>query len=124
MERRHVLMLTLERDHVDPRKPCRRLLRIKGYVFDDTESKVATARLQRRNKELESAVADRTKVLQEKQENLQAIPIYAAFPDEFVELRYFSSGSCNSLFELGKKPIAKQTSIDIQNSQNSGREKW
>ncbi len=49
------------------------LLRIKGYVFDDTESKVATARLQRRNKELESAVADRTRVLQEKQEHLQAI---------------------------------------------------
>lgn len=49
------------------------LLRIKGYVFDDTESKVATARLQRRNKELESAVADRTQVLQEKQEHLQAI---------------------------------------------------
>jgi PAS domain S-box-containing protein len=49
------------------------LLRIKGYVFDDTESKIATARLQRRNKELESAVADRTRVLQEKQEHLQAI---------------------------------------------------
>lgn len=49
------------------------LIRIKGYVFDDTESKVATARLQRRNKELEAAVADRTRVLQEKQEHLQAI---------------------------------------------------
>jgi PAS domain S-box-containing protein len=49
------------------------LLRIKGYVFDDTESKVATARLQQRNKELESAVEDRTRVLQEKQEHLQAI---------------------------------------------------
>jgi len=49
------------------------LLRIKGYVFDDTESKVATTRLQRRNNELESAVADRTRVLQEKQDHLQAI---------------------------------------------------
>jgi two-component system, LuxR family, sensor kinase FixL len=49
------------------------LLRIKGYVFDDTESKGAAARLQRRNKELESAVADRTNVLREKQEHLQAI---------------------------------------------------
>ncbi len=49
------------------------LLRIKGYVFDDTESKVATARLQRRNRELESAVADRTRVLKEKQEHLQAV---------------------------------------------------
>ena len=49
------------------------LLRIKGYVFDDTESKVATARLKLRNEELESAVADRTRVLQQKQEHLQAI---------------------------------------------------
>ncbi len=49
------------------------LLRIKGYVFDDTDSKVATARLKRRNEELETAVADRTRVLQEKQEHLQAI---------------------------------------------------
>ncbi len=49
------------------------LLRIKGYVYDDTDSRVATARLKLRNEELESAVADRTKVLQEKQEHLQAI---------------------------------------------------
>ncbi len=49
------------------------LLRIRGYVFDDTDSRVAAARLKLRNEELESAVADRTKVLQEKQEHLQAI---------------------------------------------------
>jgi PAS domain S-box-containing protein len=49
------------------------LLRIKGYVFDDTESKVATARLQRRNAELEAAIAERTRVLHEKQKHLQAI---------------------------------------------------
>jgi two-component system CheB/CheR fusion protein len=53
--------------------PQGELLRIKGYVFDDTESKVAAARLQRRNKELESSVAERTRVLQEKQEHIQAI---------------------------------------------------
>ncbi len=50
-----------------------KLLRIKGYVFDDTDSKVATARLKRRNEELEEIVAQRTQVLQEKHEHLQAI---------------------------------------------------
>lgn len=50
-----------------------RLLRIKGYVFDDTDAKLAAARLKRRNEELEIAIADRTRVLQEKQEHLQSI---------------------------------------------------
>lgn len=50
-----------------------RLLRIKGYVYDDTDAKLATARLKRRNEELEKAVVERTRVLQEKQEHLQAI---------------------------------------------------
>lgn len=50
-----------------------KLLRIKGYVFDDTDAKMATARLKRQNEELEKAVDDRTRVLHEKQEHLQAI---------------------------------------------------
>ncbi len=50
-----------------------RLLRIKGYVFDDTDSKVATAKLKQRNEELETLVAQRTHVLKEKNEHLQAI---------------------------------------------------
>lgn len=49
------------------------LLRIKGYVFDDTESKLASARMQRHNVELEQAVSDRTRALREKHDHLQAI---------------------------------------------------
>ncbi len=49
------------------------LLRIKGYVFDDTNSNLATARLNRRNEELEDLVAQRTQTLHEKHEHLQAI---------------------------------------------------
>ncbi len=49
------------------------LIRIKGYVFDDTDSRIATAKLKQRNEELEAAVAQRTQGLQEKQEHLQAI---------------------------------------------------
>lgn len=49
------------------------LLRIKGYVFDDTHSKLATTRLHRRNSELEDAVSQRTQALREKHDHLQAI---------------------------------------------------
>lgn len=49
------------------------LLRIKGYVFDDTISKLATTRIQRRNAELEEVVSHRTQALREKHEHLEAI---------------------------------------------------
>jgi PAS domain S-box-containing protein len=49
------------------------LLRIKGYVYDDTTSKVAAARLQQRNSELEEVVAQRTQSFRDKHEHLQAI---------------------------------------------------
>jgi len=49
------------------------LLRIKGYIYDDTDSKVAKARLKRRNEELEALVAQRTQIMREKHEHLQAI---------------------------------------------------
>jgi len=49
------------------------LLRIKGYVFDDTTSKLAAARMQRRNAELEEVVSHRTQALREKHEHLEAI---------------------------------------------------
>ena len=49
------------------------LLRIKGYVFDDTDSNLAATRMQRRNDELEEVVEQRTLALREKHEYLQAI---------------------------------------------------
>lgn len=49
------------------------LQRIKGYVFDDTTSRLAAARMQRRNAELEEVVSHRTQALREKHEHLQAI---------------------------------------------------
>jgi two-component system sensor kinase FixL len=49
------------------------LLRIKGYVYDDTHSKLAVARLHRRNEELEEVVSHRTQALREKHEHLEAI---------------------------------------------------
>lgn len=49
------------------------LIRIKGYVFDDTSSKLAAARMQRHNAELEEVVSKRTKALREKHEHLEAI---------------------------------------------------
>ena len=49
------------------------LLRIKGYVYDDTDSKVAAARLKRSNEELEEIVIQRTQTIREKHEHLQAI---------------------------------------------------
>jgi two-component system sensor kinase FixL len=49
------------------------LLRLKGYVFDDTHSKLATTRLHRRNAELEDAVSQRTQALRDKHDHLEAI---------------------------------------------------
>ena len=49
------------------------LLRIKGYIYDDTDSRVAAARLKQRNDELEELVAQRTQIIREKHEHLQAI---------------------------------------------------
>jgi PAS domain S-box-containing protein len=49
------------------------LVRIKGYVFDDTDSKIQAAHLNRRNAELEEIVAQRSRALREKHEHLQAI---------------------------------------------------
>lgn len=49
------------------------LLRIKGYVFDDTNSKLAATRLHRRNAELEEVVSQRTQALRDKHEHLQAV---------------------------------------------------
>lgn len=50
-----------------------RLIRIKGYVYDDTDSRIKEARLRQRNVELEDVVARRTQALREKHEHLQAI---------------------------------------------------
>jgi two-component system, LuxR family, sensor kinase FixL len=49
------------------------LIRIKGYIYDDTNSKVATAKLSRRNEELERLVEQRTNVLREQHEHLKAV---------------------------------------------------
>lgn len=50
-----------------------KLLRIKGYVFDDTDAKLAAKRMQRRNAEMEEVVSQRTQALREKHEHLEAI---------------------------------------------------
>jgi PAS domain S-box-containing protein len=49
------------------------LIRIKGYVYDDTDSKMREARLLSHNTELEKVVAERTHALRVKHEHLQAI---------------------------------------------------
>lgn len=49
------------------------LVRIKGYIYDDTDSRMKQARLRQRNAELEEVVAERTQALREKHEHLQAI---------------------------------------------------
>jgi PAS domain S-box-containing protein len=49
------------------------LIRIKGYVYDDTDSKMREARLLSHNAELEKVVAERTHALRVKHEHLQAI---------------------------------------------------
>jgi PAS domain S-box-containing protein len=49
------------------------LVRIKGYVYDDTDSRMKESRLRQRNAFLEEVVTERTHALQEKHEHLQAI---------------------------------------------------
>jgi len=49
------------------------LIRIKGYIFDDTNSKLSSARLERQTKELAELVSLRTQELRDKHEHLQAI---------------------------------------------------
>ena len=49
------------------------LVRIKGYVFDDTNSKIRTTRLRRRTEELEKIVRQRSLALREKHEHLKAV---------------------------------------------------
>jgi PAS domain S-box-containing protein len=49
------------------------LIRIKGYVYDDTDSKMREARLLTRNAELEEVVSHRTQALRAKHEHLQAV---------------------------------------------------
>ena len=49
------------------------LIRIKGYVFDDTDSRIRSAHLHRQNAELEEIVTQRSQALREKHEHLQAV---------------------------------------------------
>ena len=49
------------------------LIRINGYVYDDTDSKIREARLLTRNVELEEIVSQRTQALRAKHEHLQAV---------------------------------------------------
>ena len=49
------------------------LLRLKGYVYDDTQSSLEAAKLKDRNFELEQAVLQRTRVLREKHHHLEAV---------------------------------------------------
>ncbi|MBL8817309.1 MAG: PAS domain S-box protein [Planctomyces sp.] len=49
------------------------LIRIKGYVYDDTDSRMTEARLRQRNAELEEVVTGRTHALREKHEHLKAV---------------------------------------------------
>ncbi len=50
-----------------------KLVRIKGYVYDDTDSKIRESRLKERNTELEQVVSQRTQDLRDKHEHLRAI---------------------------------------------------
>lgn len=49
------------------------LIRLKGYMFDDTHSHVEAAKLQQRTIDLEQAVQQRTRELEEKHSHLEAI---------------------------------------------------
>ena len=49
------------------------LVRIKGYVYDDTDSRIRESRLHGRNVELEQVVLQRTRDLREKHEHLRAV---------------------------------------------------
>lgn len=50
-----------------------KLIRIKGYIYDDTDSRMKESRLRQRNAFLEEVVAERTQALREKHDHLQAI---------------------------------------------------
>ena len=49
------------------------LLRLKGYVYDDTQSSLEASKLKQHNIELEQAVLQRTRVLHEKHHHLEAV---------------------------------------------------
>ena len=49
------------------------LLRLKGYVYDDTQSSLESTKLKDKNFELEQAVLHRTRVLSEKHHHLEAV---------------------------------------------------
>ena len=49
------------------------LLRLKGYIFDDTHSRVETAKLRQRTQDLEDAVEQRTKEIRAERSHLEAI---------------------------------------------------
>jgi two-component system, LuxR family, sensor kinase FixL len=49
------------------------LVRIKGYMFDDTRSRLEAAKLHQHNTELEQAVLERTRVVREKHSHIEAI---------------------------------------------------
>ncbi len=49
------------------------LLRLKGYVYDDTQSSLEATKLKQSNSELERAVLERTRVLREKHHHLEAV---------------------------------------------------
>lgn len=50
-----------------------RLLRLKGYVFDDTDSHLEAIKLQQHNLQLEEAVRQRTRAVYEQQQRLEAV---------------------------------------------------
>ena len=49
------------------------LIRLKGYIFDDTHSRIETAKLQQRTIDLEEAVQQRTREIREERSHLEAI---------------------------------------------------
>jgi len=49
------------------------LVRIKGYVYDDTDSRIKEARLRQRNADLEEVVTEGTRALRRNHEHLQAL---------------------------------------------------
>jgi len=49
------------------------LVRIKGYIFDDTRSRLEATKLHQHNIELEQAVLERTRVVREKHSHIEAI---------------------------------------------------
>jgi PAS domain S-box-containing protein len=49
------------------------LLRVKGYIYDDTQSRLEALKLQQHNLELERAVSERTRVLHDQHHHLEAV---------------------------------------------------